>query len=131
MSAISWPLQQSLYSVLSTALTPVLVYDEPPPNSPFPYVTIGEQTSDDSSDKSDRDAERVTVTVHAFSRKSGRKEVKEMCAKIRAALHNKSLTVPGYDAVTLSYEFSTDFTEPETMTKHGVVRLGGIVTPTT
>jgi hypothetical protein len=122
-------MQQALYAALSPAVAPVLVYDDAPAEAAFPYITLGEATSDQGGDKS-QDGERVTVTLHAWSRKSGRREVKELAAKVRAALHNTTLTVAGADPVQLRYEFSTDFLEPETMTKHAVIRFGADITLT-
>jgi hypothetical protein len=127
MSKISWNLQTAIFSALSPAVAPAVVYDDAPPEAVFPYITIGEQTSDHAGDKSD-DAESVTVTIHVWSRKAGRKEVKELTAKVRQTLHNKTLTVAGADPATLRYEFSNDFLEPETMTKHGVIRFGAVIT---
>jgi hypothetical protein len=130
MSLISWPLQQALFSRLSTALAPVAVYDDAPTTATFPYVTLGEQTSTGSGDKTS-DAEELTVTLHAWSRKAGRKEVKDLLERIHSALHAQELTVAGFDPVTLRHEFSNDFLEAETSTKHGVIRFGGVVTSST
>ena len=130
MSLISWPLQQALYSRLSTALAPIAVYDDAPTTAAFPYVTLGEQTSSGAGDKT-QDAEELTVTLHAWSRKAGRREVKELLARIFDALQGVELTVAGFDPVTLRHEFSNDFLEAETSTKHGVIRFGGVVTSST
>lgn len=127
MSLVSWNLQQALYARLSAALAPVLVYDDAPTTAPFPYVTLGEQTSTGGGDKT-QDAEELTVTLHAWSRKAGRKEVKDLLARVYDALHNQELAVPGFAPVTLRHEFSNDFLEPETLTKHGVIRFAAVVT---
>lgn len=127
MSKIAWPLQSALYAALAPQLAPIAVYDDAPPEAQFPYVTLGEMTADQAGDKG-QDAERVSVTLHVWSRKSGRREVKELTARVRAAVHGATLTVAGADPVQLRYEFSNDFLEVETMTKHGVIRFGGIIT---
>ena len=88
MSAAAWPLQQAIYVRLAADLAPVPVYDIAPANSLFPYVTIGEFTGADEYDKSD-DAERLTLTLHVWSRQTGRKQCKEILAKMRASLHGK------------------------------------------
>jgi hypothetical protein len=127
MSLVSWPLQTALYSRLTTALAPVLVYDDAPTTATFPYITLGEQTSSGAGDKTS-DAEELTVTLHAWSRKAGRKEVKDLLERVHTALHNQELAVPGFAPVTLRHEFSNDFLEAETSTKHGVIRFSAVVT---
>jgi Protein of unknown function (DUF3168) len=129
MSRSAWPLQVAVYGRLSAALAPVPVYDAVPAASPFPYVSIGDQTAADNADKTDRAAERVTITLHVWSRKSGRKEVKELAAKVVAALHDYPLTVAGFAPVTLTHEFSNDFYDPDGITLHGVLRFGATITP--
>jgi len=129
MSKSAWPLQTSVYSALSSALAPVPVFDDVPTGQTFPYVTIGETTSAAEFDKSE-DMERITLTIHAWSRKAGRKEAKELAAKIANALHNRVLTMPGFAPATLRYEFTTDMIDPDGITKHAVVRVGTLITTT-
>lgn len=128
MSLISWPLQTALFSRLSTALAPIAVYDDAPTTATFPYITLGEQTSTGAGDKT-TSAEDLSVTIHAWSRKAGRKEVKDLLSRVHDALHDQELAVPGFDPVRLRYEFSNDFLEAETSTKHGVIRLAATITP--
>ena len=131
MSDVSWPLQTAVFSMLSPLMAPVLVYDQiAPAGAVPPYVVIGDQTSDEDGDKT-QDMERVTLTMHVFSRSSSRKEVKELAAKVKKSLHQKVLTPAGFDPVQLFWEFTTDFLEDETMTKHAVIRFGALVTTTT
>ena len=128
MSEASWPLQTSVFAALSPLVAPILVYDQvAPAGAALPYVVIGDQTSDDAGDKS-QDAEAVTLTLHVFSRSSSRREVKELAAKVKRSLHNRVLTPAGFDPITLSWESTTDFLEEETMTKHGVIRFGALIT---
>jgi hypothetical protein len=128
MSDVSWPLQTSTFAMLSPLMAPVLVYDQVAPAGAVPpYVVIGDQTSDEEGDKT-QDAERVTLTLHVFSRSSSRKEVKELAAKVKKSLHRKVLTPTGFDPITLFWEFGTDFLEEETMTKHAVIRFGALIT---
>lgn len=128
MTRVAWPLQQAVYSMLAPLVAPVAVYDQTAPAGTVPpYVVIGDQTADEEGDKT-QDGERVTVTIHAWSRSSSRKEIKELMAKVMAALNKKTLTVTGFDPAYLTWEFSTDFLEEETMTKHGVIRFGTLIT---
>jgi len=129
MSRAAWPLQQSIYSRLSAFMAPVPVYDAVPAATAFPYISIGDQTAADGADKTDRAAERVTITLHVWSRKSGRKECKELAAKVVTALHDYPLTVAGFAPVTLTFEFGNDFYDPDGITLHGVLRFGATITP--
>lgn len=127
MSKAAWPLQVSLFGRLVTDMAPVPVYDAVPTGAAFPYVTIGEFTSTDEPDKSD-DAEAFTITLHVWSRKVGRKETKELLAKLRTSLHEKPLTVTGHAPVSLRQEYATDFLDPDGLTTHGVIRFGALIT---
>jgi Protein of unknown function (DUF3168) len=124
MSSAAWPLQTAVYARLSADLAPIAVYDIAPAAAPFPYVTVGEFTAADEYDKSD-DAENVTLTLHVWSRKTGRKECKELLGRLRASLHGKDLPVAGHRPVTLRQQFTTDLIDPDGVTIHGVARFGG------
>ena len=129
MSRTAWPLQQGVFQTLTTALAPVPVFDEVPANSAFPYIEIGDQTAADNSDKTDRTTERVTLTIHVWSRTAGRKQCKELMAKVHTALHDKTLTLTGFAPAVLAFEFSNDFRDPDGITRHGVLRFGATITP--
>lgn len=124
MSAAAWPVQVAIYGRLAADLAPVPVYDMAPATAAFPYVTIGEFTGADEYDKSD-DSERLTLTLHVWSRKTGRKECKEIMGRVRASLHGKELPVAGFLPIALRQEFATDMIDPDGLTVHGVVRFGG------
>jgi hypothetical protein len=129
MSAAAWPVQVAVFGRLAADLAPIAVYDIAPTNSAFPYVTIGEFTGADDYDKSD-DAERLTLTLHVWSRKTGRKECKEIMGRVRASLHGKTLPVAGFQPIALRQEFATDMIDPDGITIHGVIRFGGQITLT-
>jgi hypothetical protein len=129
MSAAAWPVQVAVFGRLAADLAPVPVYDIAPAAATFPYVTIGEFTEADEYDKSD-DAERLTLTLHVWSRQTGRKQCKELLAKMRASLHGKALPVTGFQPIALRQEFATDMIDPDGITVHGVARFGGQITVT-
>ena len=59
------------------------VFDHVPEGQAFPYVTIGESTAADFSTKTEAGQEH-TITIHAWSRERGRKETKQILARIYA-----------------------------------------------
>jgi hypothetical protein len=128
MTKYAWGLQVAAYNALTTGLAPVPVYDEVPTGAAMPYVAIGDQTSAEAGDKVDLEGEEVTLTFHVWSRTAGKKQVKELSAKIKTALHEKTLTVTGADPVILSWQFSNDFVDADGITKHGVIRFGAVIT---
>ena len=89
---------------------------------PFPYLTIGDDTHT-PFDTDDSVGDEATITIHAWSRKRGRAEVKELQAGIRAALQRFELEVDGFALVTIEFESSESFMDPDAMTRHGVSRF--------
>lgn len=123
----AWPLQEAIYSRLtgSSALAAFVgprIYDDVPQTTPFPYVVVG----DDMSIPWDQDAcagTESTVTLHVWSRYSGRKEAKQILAVLYALLHNAELTVSGSQTVLFRAEYQETFLDPDGMTRHGVIRF--------
>lgn len=122
-------LQSALYSALSgdIALSALVVgvYDDVPQpvdagdSSAFPYVTIGESvhTGWDTDTSSGDDA---SVTVHVWSRYSGRAETKQIQGAIYDVLHRSNLAVTGYATVSVDWEQSESFLDSDGQTRHGV-----------
>jgi hypothetical protein len=111
-------IQQALFTKLSALTTPVYDYVKQDKNTAFPYITIGEATHSDWSTDSESGFE-CTVTIHVWSRKEGRKEVKTIQGEVYAALHRQALTVTGYALVDCNFENSDTFLDPDGITHHG------------
>lgn len=131
MSGAGADVQKALYAKLSTALTPE-VYDHVPKGAAFPYVTIGDDTSIPWDTKAgaagdDGFGEEMTVTIHAWSRAAGRKEVKDLGAAIYVALHNQTLTMDDHHLLMMQFEFADSFLDADGVTYHGVSRYRLIV----
>lgn len=117
-------IQEAIYTALTAALS-VPVYDDVPQpddsgaSDDFPYVTIGEDviTYDDTDTE---DIKQVSVTVHVWSRYSGRREVKQIQGQIYSALHRTDLSHPGYNFITLTEQSATSERDPDGLTRHGV-----------
>lgn len=129
MSDLSWPVQQMVYATLTAdagvkALvgTPARVYDNPPANPTFPYVTIGDDTARESGAQT-FDGQEITLTIHAWSRYGGRKEAKQIAAAVYAALHDQSPSLTGGTLVNLRYEFGTTMQDPDGLTWHAASRF--------
>lgn len=118
-------LQKAVFDRLSGFTGMPDVYDHVPQPTdggsdvPFPYVTIGDDTHV-PFDTDDSVGSEATITIHSWSRTRGRKEVKEIQASIRAALQRFELNVLGFALVTIEFESSDSFMDPDTLTRHGV-----------
>jgi hypothetical protein len=104
---------------------PARVYDDPPPDVIFPYVTLGRMESR-PADASGGEAIEHVITLHAWSRYGGRAEALDVIAALRAALHNAPLTITGRELVLLLATFSDVFRSGDGRTTHGVLRLKAI-----
>lgn len=104
------------------ALAAARIYDDPPPDVIFPYITLGRVESR-AVDTSGVDAVEHVVTLHVWSRYGGRAEALELIGALRAALHNAPLDVEGRRLVLLFAQFSDVFRAGDGRTTHGVLRL--------
>jgi len=118
-------LQKSVFARLSTLS--YQIYDAVPQstagdsNAAFPYIVVG----DDTFDEWDTDEDlgyQATVTIHCWSRYTGKKEVKEMQDAIYSTLHRYPLVVSGYNVVDVIFEFAETMLDPDGKTRHGVQR---------
>ena len=105
------------------AQTSYQLYDAHPKNAVFPYVTMGEITARDWSDKFE-DGMEVYSTLHIWSQYKGRKEADEMADAILQALTASPLDLApnfraSFDALDL-YELIIDM---DGITRHGILRM--------
>lgn len=121
MTGLASAFQKALYARLNGALG-VPVYDKVPQDTPFPYVTIGDDTEIDWSTK-DSPGKESTISIHTWSRYAGRLETKELLGKIEALLGDRPLTIPGYWNLLLYADFSTTMLDDDGVTYHGVIRF--------
>lgn len=124
MSASDWPIQVAIYNALSgdTGLSAVItgVYDNPEQDTvAFPYVTIGEniQTAWDTDDDA---GDQNSIAVHVWSRKGGRKEVKQINGLVYGILNRANLSVTGYQFIDCIAEGSSVELDPDGRTYHGI-----------
>ena len=130
MSDHSLALQQTVFDALdddSTLQSKISdVYDFVPTGTAYPYVVIGEDTLTNNGTKT-IDSNEHTIMVHTWSRYRGRKEVKDIMARIYELLNNSSLTVSGASLVNAKAEFSDIIIDQDGITKHGVQRFRFVV----
>jgi hypothetical protein len=92
MSDHSFELQKTIYAKLNNDSNikntlSATVHDHVPSGTAFPYIVIGEETMTDESSTKDIDFNNFTLTIHTFSRNRGRKEAKQIMARIYELLH--------------------------------------------
>jgi hypothetical protein len=131
MSSALSPIQQAIYNRLtgdSALMTKVTgVFDYVPDNQAFPYVTLGEATSNPYRTFS-RFGEEVTITCHIWSRYDGFKEALDILNEMNRLLADKDdLSVTGYDLICCFYEFSETLRDPDGITRHVPVRYRLVV----
>lgn len=123
--------QKAIYDTLSgdSTLSNLIegVFDYVPERTSFPYVTIGDDDFNESGGHT-FDGVNASVTIHSWSRYRGRKEVKEIMARIYTLLHKASLTVTGYNLVFCIFDFAETIQDPDGETYHGVQRFRMFVT---
>jgi len=107
---------------------PARIYDDPPPDVAFPYVTVGRVESR-PADAADSAALEHGLTLHVWSRYGGRAEALACVAALRGALHNAPLAIEGRRLVLLFAQFADVFRSGDGRTTHGVLRLRAITEP--
>lgn len=101
------------------------IYDDPPPDVVFPYITLGRVESR-PLDSSSREALEHGVTLHVWSRYGGRAEALDIIAALRGCLHNAGLNVVNRRLVFIFAQFADVFRSGDGRTTHGVLRLRAI-----
>lgn len=108
---------------------PARVYDDPPPDVVFPYLTIGRVESR-PADSAAAEALEHALTLHVWSRYGGRAETLDIIGALRGALHNAPLAVEGRRLVFLFAQFADVFRSGDGRTTHGVLRLRALTEST-
>ena len=119
-------LQRAQFAALSAAL--LRAYDTPPADAKFPYLTIGdEQNIDDGS--ACGAAWEVIADVHVWSRPDtgSRSELKRLMAQVEPLL--TVLTLTGFRIVVQHLQGTRALTDPDGLTKHGVMTFRYLIDP--
>lgn len=112
--------QKAIYTALSGAS--LTVFDQVSENQAFPYVTIGESSLLDDSDKTAHADEHVE-TIHVWSRAGGFKECKDLMTDAIEAASTINGITDGYHIRYLDTDQILTMRDPDGITRHGVIRI--------
>jgi hypothetical protein len=115
-------------SGLAAALGGAKIYDEPPRNAAFPYVTLGDARLTDMSVDSGPTQEHQ-LTLHAWSRQGGHKEAHVITGALLQALDDVALSPAGHRLVNLRFSIADIRREADGRTYHALVRFRAVTEP--
>lgn len=123
-------LQKAIFEKLAgdagvTALVGARIYDNPPGDVIFPYLTLGEAQVDDWSDDGQAGAEH-RLSLHVFSRVGGRAEAKAVMGAVNATLHDAGLTLEGHRLINLRFLNAETRQENDGATWRGTIRFRAV-----
>ena len=110
---------------LAALLGGARIYDEPPRNADFPYVTLGEARISDYS-AGDETLEEHQLTLHAWSRQGGHKEAHMIAGAVLQALDDAPLSPDGHQLVNLRFTLADIRREADGRTYHALVRFRAV-----
>jgi hypothetical protein len=115
-------------ALLTAALGGAKVYDEPPRNAAFPYVTLGEaRLADFSAD--DAPGAEHTLTLHAWSQQGGHKEAHVIAGALLQALDDAPLTLADHRLVNMRFAVADVRREADGRTYHALIRFRAVTEP--
>jgi hypothetical protein len=134
MSTAAAALRAAMHAALNVdgALVALLggpkVYDEPPNNAAFPYVTLGEaRVQSFAADATP--AEEHRVTLHGWSRQGGHREANLIAGALLQALDDAPLALAGHRLVNLRFALADVRREADGRTYHALVRFRAVTEP--
>lgn len=130
---MTWPalaLQQAVVTALAgsaplAAIVGSRIYDAPPRNAAFPYVSFGQLSVADWSTGTETGAEHQLI-LDAWSREAGKKQCYAMLDAIAGALDDAALTLDGNALVNLRFQSADVRRDPDGITFHGVIRFRAV-----
>lgn len=105
------------------------VYDDVKRDPVFPYVTLGDEQTNDDSDTC-REFYEQFADVHVFSRAHGRTEAKAVGEAVRQAL-TEPLSVDQYEVISQQFRTGQVFRDPDGITAHAVLTFRFLLQPAT
>lgn len=134
MPAASTALRAAIHAALvadgavNAALGGAKIYDEPPRNAAFPYVTLGDaRVIDVSADLAPMQEHQLTL--HAWSRQGGHKEAHVIAGALLSALDDAPLSPAGHRLVNLRFAIADIRREADGRTYHALLRFRAITEP--
>jgi len=104
------------------------IYDEPPREAAFPYVTLGEMRVADFSTGSEEGLEHQ-LTLHAWSRQGGQREAHVIAGALLQALDDAPLTLAGHRLVNFRFSTADVRRESDGRTYRALVRFRAVTEP--
>jgi len=118
----------SVHAPLVSILGGAKIYDEPPANTAFPYVTLGEARISDFS-AGEEPGEEHQLTLHAWSRQGGHCEAHIIAGTLLQALDDAPLAPEGHHLVNLRFSLADIRREADGRTYHALVRFRAVTEP--
>lgn len=115
-------------SAVTAALGGARVYDTPPRDAAFPYVTLGDARIVDASCDAGATQEHQ-LTLHAWSRQGGHKEAHIIAGALLAALDDAPLAPIGHRLVNMRFALADIRRENDGRTYHALVRFRAVTEP--
>ncbi|HET8543168.1 MAG TPA: DUF3168 domain-containing protein [Pseudolabrys sp.] len=113
---------------LVAALGGPKIYDEPPREAAFPYVTLGETRVADFSTGSEPALEHQ-LTLHAWSRQGGHREAHVIAGALLQALDDAPLALAGHRLVNFRFSTADVRRESDGRTYRALVRFRAVTEP--
>jgi hypothetical protein len=115
-------------AAIAAALGGPKIYDEPPREAAFPYVTLGEARAADFSTGSEPGLEHQ-LTLHAWSRQGGHHEAHVIAGALLQALDDAPLALAGHRLVNFRFSTADVRREADGRTYHALVRFRAVTEP--
>jgi hypothetical protein len=113
---------------VTSALGGPKIYDEPPREAAFPYVTLGEARIADFSAGAER-SEEHQLTLHAWSRQGGHREAHVITGALMQALDDAPLVLADHHLVNFRFAVADVRREGDGRTYHALVRFRAVTEP--
>ncbi|MBN8987420.1 MAG: DUF3168 domain-containing protein [Rhizobiales bacterium] len=132
MSDPSLELQSAIIDVLKDRTGTAVddrVYDEPPVNPIFPYITLGQcQVLPDKADCIDGVIAYPVVDI--WSQQKGFVELKTITKAVLAMLDDQPLAIAGFTVVVFEIESVNYLRDPDGLTRHAALTFHALIQPT-
>ena len=127
-------LQKAIYGALNAnaalivALSGSKIFDHHPEKVAFPYLVLGRATNTDWSTSSEEGIEHL-ITIHSWSKKTGRSETWQLQQLIKSSLHDVDLLAQDHFIINLRLEFSEARRDAASGRMHGIMRFRAVTEP--
>ena len=127
MASLKLELQGAIVQALKadpavTALVAGRIYDQPPTNAVFPYITYGPSTYV-RDDAGCINGYQAFVQLDVWSRAVGNPEALKIADAVEHALHDVDLVLTTNAFVFINHVQTDTARDPDGLTTHGVIRL--------